>query len=623
MCGIFGYVGARTEAPQLVLAGLKKLEYRGYDSWGIASREHDVAADRLLVEKHVGKIGQATTSLPAAQAALGHTRWATHGGVTEANAHPHLDCHGRLAVIHNGIVENHAVLRRALQASGHTFKSQTDTEVVAHLLEEELQRVEANEATSQSDSAEVMGRAAEALATDGDCERLVQALMAVFRRLDGLSAISVLDPRSQCIAAAKNGSPLVLGWGTDGNFLASDSSALLEHTRRLTFLEDGQAALVTADGVAVYDAASGQRQADVRIWDITWQEEADGLEASGFPHYMAKEIAEQPAVLRRLAAESGAEAQRLADAIQQASTVHFVGCGSASHAARCGEYLFSRLASRQANCVVGSEFGYLADFLDQRSLVVGFSQSGETIDLLESMKSAQRRGARLAALVNVEGSSLYRLVDQPILLSAGPERCVLATKSFTAKLGIMLMAAYAARGRLDEGRALLEQAADEIQSYLTDGRVDQIKRLADRIAQSNHLYIIGRGSSYPMALEAALKVKEVSYIHAEGFAGGELKHGVIALIEPGTPCIVLAPNDETFSSIVSGAEEIKARGGYIIGISPFASDVWDEHIAVADVGEAASIVNAVPPQVLAYELALRRGLDPDKPRNLAKSVTVK
>jgi glucosamine--fructose-6-phosphate aminotransferase (isomerizing) len=602
MCGIFGYVGARDEAPQLVLAGLKKLEYRGYDSWGIAARQNGRGLARLLVEKHVGKIGQATTSLAGGQAALGHTRWATHGGVTESNAHPHLDCQGRLAVIHNGIIENHAELRHELLASGHTFQSQTDTEVVCHLLEDEL----------RSDNAD------EALA---GCERLVQALMHVFRRLEGLSAISVLDPQEQCIAAAKNGSPLVLGWGTDGNFLASDSSALLEHTRRLTFLEDGQAALLTDEHVAVYDVATGQPQADPRVWDITWQEEADTLD--GFPHYMAKEIHEQPLILRRLANQAAAEAQRLADEIQQASTVHFVGCGSAAHAARCGEYLFSRIASRQANCVVGSEFGYLADFLDRRSLVVGLSQSGETIDLLDSMKSAGRRGARLAALVNVEGSSLYRLVDHPILLSAGAERCVLATKSFTAKLGVLLMAAYAARGRLDEGQALLERAADEIQSFLSDGRVEQLRDLARRFGNAEHLYVIGRGPSYPMALEAALKIKEVSYIHAEGFAGGELKHGVIALVEEGTPCIVLAPNDETFRSIVSGAEEIKARGGHIIGISPIQSDVWDEHIEIADVGEAASIVNAVPPQVLAYELALHRGLDPDKPRNLAKSVTVK
>jgi glucosamine--fructose-6-phosphate aminotransferase (isomerizing) len=415
----------------------------------------------------------------------------------------------------------------------------------------------------------------------------------------------------------------VLGWGAegDGNYLASDSSALLAHTRRLTFVEDGQAALITGTGITLYDVASGLREPEPKVWDITWQQEIDSLD--GHPHYMVKEIHEQPSVLRRLAAERYAEAQGLAESIQRASTVHLVGCGSASNAARCGEYLFSRVASRQANCVVGSEFSYLADFLDERSLVVGLSQSGETIDLLDSMKSARRRGATLAALVNVEGSSLYRLVDEPILLSAGPERCVLATKSFTAKLGVLLMAAYAARGRLAAGRELLEDAAIEIQAFLADGRVEQVRTLARRIAHAEHLYVIGRGPSYPMALEAALKIKEVSYMHAEGFAGGELKHGVIALVDQGTPCIVLAPNDETFRAIVSGAEEIKARGGYIIGISPFSCDVWDEHIAVADVGEAASIVNAVPPQVLAYELALIRGLDPDKPRNLAKSVTVK
>ncbi len=646
MCGIFGYVGTREDAAQLVLAGLKKLEYRGYDSWGIAARQNGSPLATLLVEKHTGKIGQATTTLPGGRSALGHTRWATHGGVTQANAHPHLDCQGRLAVIHNGIIENHTALRRELLARGHVFKSQTDTEVVCHLLEEELRgEHEASSRTSapptppQSDGA-TLPRAQSATppredgvtSSRGDEtplrssgvlseEGLVQALMRVFRRLDGLSALSVLDPHQQCIAAAKNGSPLVLGWGDDGNYLASDSSALLEHTRRLTFLEDGQAALIGADFVKVYDAANFQIQKDVRIWDITWAEEVDTLD--GHPHYMTKEIHEQPLVLRRLAAERSTEAQGLADAIGQASTVHFVGCGSAANAARCGEYLFSRIASRQANCVVGSEFGYLADFLDERSLVVGLSQSGETIDLLESMKAARRRGAALAALVNVEGSSLYRLVDHPILLSAGPERCVLATKSFTAKLGVLLMAAYATQGRLDEGRALLERAADEIQSFLTDGRVDQLRALAARIATSEHLYVIGRGPSYPMALEAALKIKEVSYIHAEGFAGGELKHGVIALVGPGTPCVVLAPNDETFYSILSGAEEIKARGGYIIGISPSPSEVWDEHIQVADVGEAGSIVNAVPPQILAYELALQRGLDPDKPRNLAKSVTVK
>jgi glutamine---fructose-6-phosphate transaminase (isomerizing) len=598
VCGIFGYVGNRDEAPRLVLDGLKKLEYRGYDSWGIAARQNGNAPPHLRVEKHVGKIGQATTVLADSCAALGHTRWATHGGVTEQNAHPHLDCQARLAIIHNGIVENHAELKHDLVVHGHTFTSQTDTEVIAHLLEDELR---------ESDTS--------------DCEALVQSLMRVFRKLDGLSAIGVLDARDQCIAAVKNGSPLVLGWAQDGNYLASDSSALLEHTRRLTFLEDGEAALVAADGVRVYDVTTGEAQPQPRIWDIGWQQEVAELE--GYADFMSKEIHQQPAVLRRVAAERVEEAKRLAEEVVNASTVHLVGCGSAAHAARCGEYMFSRLAMRQANCVVGSEFSYLADFLDSRSLVVGLSQSGETIDLLDSVKAARRRGASLAALVNVEGSSLYRLVDHPILLSAGPERCVLATKSFTAKLAVLLMSVYAARGEPAEGVALVQAAADEIEALLSDERAEQLLALAQRFARSEHLYAIGRGPSYPMALEAALKIKEVSYIHAEGFPGGELKHGVIALIESGTPCLVIAPNDETFRAIVSGAEEIKARGGFIIGISPLESDVWDEHVCIADVGEASSIVTAVPPQLLAYYLARARGLDPDKPRNLAKSVTVK
>ncbi len=597
MCGIFGYVGARDDAPQMVLAGLKKLEYRGYDSWGIAARQNGAAPATIDMEKHVGKIGQADTRLVRSTAALGHTRWATHGGVTARNAHPHLDCHGQLAVIHNGIIENYEQLERELRERGHTFLSQTDSEVVAHLLEDEL-----------------------AGAAGGE-EALVQALMRVFRRLDGLSAISVLDPREQCLVAAKSGSPMVLGHGADGNFLASDSSALLEHTRRLTFLEDGQAALIRPNDVVVYDIASGARQADVRIWDITWAEERADL--AGYPDFMAKEIREQPAIIRRLSAERAGEAAALAEAIAAARTVHFVGCGTAANAAKTGEYLFSRIAKRQVSATAGSEFGYLKDFLDGGSLVVGFSQSGETIDLLDSMKSARDHGARLAALVNVEGSSLYRLVDRPILLGAGPERCVLATKSFTAKLGVLIMAAFAASGRLAEGRRVLERAADEIQVFLTDRRVGQMRAIAERIGDAQHLYVIGRGPSYPLALEAALKIKEVSYLHAEGFAAGELKHGVIALIEPGTPCLVLAPNDETFRTIVSGAQEIKARGGYIIGVSPNESDVWDEHVRVADVGEGAALVNAVPPQLLAYNLARLRGLDPDKPRNLAKSVTVK
>jgi glucosamine--fructose-6-phosphate aminotransferase (isomerizing) len=601
MCGIFGYVGLRNEAPELVLAGLKKLEYRGYDSWGIAARQNGSdAGGRLLVDKRTGKIGDATTRLAGGHAALGHTRWATHGGVSVANAHPHLDCQGRLAVIHNGIVENYDELKRELASGRHVFRSATDTEVISHLLEEDL--------------------------ADGDDEAagdaILRALMGVFRRLDGLNAVGVLDPRVGCMVAAKNGSPLVIGWGADGNYLASDSSALLDHTRRFTFLEDGQAALVSADAVAVYDIASGRRLTNVQTCVL----EARGRVASrdGHRDYMAKEIHEQPRVLRQLAAERRVDAQRLATVVGAAGATYLVGCGSAAHAARAGEYLFARLAERQVSAVVGSEFSALAEpFVNRRSLVVGLSQSGETIDLLDAVKAARARGARVAALVNAEGSSLSRLVQIPILLGAGPEQCVLATKSFTAKLGVLLMAACAARGDPGAGAALVERAADEIQAFLTDGRADRTRALAERLHRREHLYVIGRGPSYPLALEAALKIKEVSYIHAEGFAAGELKHGVIALIEQGTPCLVLAPRDETFRATLSSAQEIKARGGFIIGISPEASEVWDEHIMLADVGHAAALVNAVPPQVLAHQLAVLRGHDPDRPRNLAKSVTVR
>ncbi|MCC7371861.1 MAG: glutamine--fructose-6-phosphate transaminase (isomerizing) [Chloroflexi bacterium] len=592
MCGIFGYVGVRTDAPGLVLHGLKQLEYRGYDSWGIAVPRDGA----IMVEKRTGKIGQAQTTLPDSQIGLGHTRWATHGGVTDQNAHPHLDCHERLAIIHNGIVQNHRDLRRDLLDRGHTFRSETDTEVVAHLLEEEVgQRGESPDA-------------------------LVQAVMSTFRRLDGLNAIAALDVKSGCLAAAKSGSPLTLGWAEGGMLLASDYAALLEHTRRMTFLDENQAALLTPDGIAVYDVASGQ-VLPPNVTEVEWSAEA--AELHGFPDFMSKEIHEQPHVLRRIAREKVADAERLAALIKSADETHLVGCGTAAHAAMAGQYLLARVAGHRSFYANGSEFGYLEKFLGPGALALALSQSGETIDVIDSVRGAKERGATLAAIVNVQGSTLYRLSDDAVFLGAGPERCVLATKSFTAKLAVLLLTAYAMEGRVEEAARLLERAATEIEAMLSDSRRDLVRQIAEEVYLREHMYIIGRGPSYPMALEAALKVKEVSYVHAEGFAGGELKHGVIALIEPGTPCLVLAPNDETHDDILSGAMEVKARGGKIIGIGPKHDEAFDFHIPVADLGEASGIVQAVPAQLLGYYLALLRGHDPDKPRNLAKSVTVK
>jgi glutamine---fructose-6-phosphate transaminase (isomerizing) len=425
---------------------------------------------------------------------------------------------------------------------------------------------------------------------------------------------------SGCLAAAKSGSPMTLGWAPDGMLLASDYAALLEHTRRMTFLDESQAALLTPDGIAVFDVQSGERITPT-ITEVEWSAEQADLQ--GFPDFMSKEIHEQPHVLRRIARERREDAERLAGLIRDAAETHLVGCGTAAHAAMAGQYLLARVAGRRTFYANGSEFGYLEKFLGPGSLAIALSQSGETIDVIDSVKSAKARGAALAAICNVEGSTLYRLSDHAVLLGAGPERCVLATKSFTAKLAVLLLTAYALEGRVDEAAALLEQAATEIEAMLSDWRRDYIRKIAEEIYLQEHLYVIGRGPSYPMALEAALKVKEVSYVHAEGFAGGELKHGVIALIEPGTPCLVLAPNDETHDDILSGAMEVKARGGTIIGIGPNYDEAFDFHIPIADLGEASGIVQAVPAQLLGYYLALLRGHDPDKPRNLAKSVTVK
>jgi glucosamine--fructose-6-phosphate aminotransferase (isomerizing) len=378
--------------------------------------------------------------------------------------------------------------------------------------------------------------------------------------------------------------------------------------------------LITSDSIRIFDVDTSEELAP-EIIEVEWEAEATDL--VGYPDFMTKEIHEQPSVLRRIADGWEDHTATLAKMIRDSRGTYFVGCGTASHAAIAAQYLFARVAGRHVNYANGSEFSYMEDFIEDGSLVVALSQSGETIDVIDSLKAAKQRGAQIGSLVNVEGSTLWRMSDYAVPLGAGPERCVLATKTFTAKLAILLLTAYALNGRPEVGSAQIRRAADEIELMLQDERRNMIRQIADQIYTREHLFVIGRGPSYPLALEAALKVKEVSYVHAEGFAGGELKHGVIALIEEGTPCIVLAPRDETYDDIISGAMEVKARGALIIGVSPQPNEAFDYHIPVADVGPATAIVNAVPAQLLGYYLALLRGHDPDKPRNLAKSVTVK
>ncbi len=595
MCGIFGYVGCAettVDVPGMTLAALKRLEYRGYDSWGIAVRN----GVGLAVEKHVGKIGLAETTLPMSTIGFGHTRWATHGGVTEPNAHPHQDESRRIALIHNGIVENYIMLKAGLIARGHTFRSDTDTEVIVHLVEEAL----AHRDNPESD--------------------LTWAVRYAFRQLAGLNAVIVMQVDRQELVAVKNVSPLIVGISDDATYIASDVVALLEYTDRIVYLDDRQVATMTPGTVLLSNLDSGA-PIEVHEERVTWRPDDAGV--GDYPNFMSKEMAEQSAIIARLADDHAALAQDLADRITLSFGTFLLGCGTASYAALSGTYLFSRIAQRHINFILGSEFKYHEHFITPRSLVIALSQSGETADIIEGVNAARARGAQIGALVNVPGSSLARIADVVVPLNAGPEQCVLSTKAYTAKVAILLLTAYALAGKLEEGQALLRRAAVAVDEALNGECAETVRAVAARIVGKDHLYVIGRGLAYPTALESALKIKEVSYMHAEGFAGGELKHGVIALIEEDTPCLVFAPMDETRADILSGAMEMRARGGFIIGVSPEPDEAFHVHIPVADVGDASPLVNVIPAQLLGYHLALLRGFDPDKPRNLAKSVTVK
>ncbi len=592
MCGIFGYIGTKKDAPMMVFEGLKLLEYRGYDSWGIATKN---SSGELKVEKYTGKIAENEKNIQIVKLpsnmAIGHTRWATHGGVTVTNAHPHFDCNKQLALIHNGIIENYVELRDELLEKGHKFISETDTEVAVHLIEENIKN-----------------------------EGFASAVRDSFNRMKGLNAIVVMNAASQEIITAKNGSPIVIGKDSTGLYIASDASGIIKHTRDVLFLEDNQMAIL-GKTLKVIKLPEGE-PITPEFRTIEWKFEESTL--GDYPHYLLKEIHEQPRVLRNIALSYADETKRFANLIEKAFGTFMLGCGTASYAALSGTYLFSKIAKKHVNFAVASEFNYLEDYLTSESLLIPISQSGETIDVVECVGNAKKHGARIAAIVNVLGSTLYRQADSSVLLGAGPERAVIATKSFIAMISVLLLTAYTLADKQKEGMKLLEQTADDIDAILKPSYVEQVVKLAENLKNKDHVFIIGRGLSYATSLEGALKLKETCYIHAEGFAGGELKHGVIALIEPGTPCIVFAPDDETYDAIISNAQEVKARGGYIIGIGPKKHIVFDTFLQTADAKEATMIPQVVIAQLLAYHLALKKGIkDPDKPRNLAKSVTVK
>lgn len=551
----------------------------------------------------LGKL-ETQPSIFNSQLAIGHARWATHGGVTQVNAHPHLNCTKTISVVHNGIVENFEELKIDLIRKGHKFISDTDTEVIPHLIEEYLKK----EARPSSLHLEVSERG------------FASSVRDAFNKLKGLNAIVVASAKSSEIIAAKSGSPLVVGIGENELYIASDAAGIVKHTKKVLFIEDNQMVILgkTLRLLALPKGNELEAEYDKLTW--TFEESDRGK----FKHFILKEIYEQPKVIENIAMNYSKEIEALAGIIDKAIGTFMPGCGTASYAALAGTYLFSRIAKKHINFSIGSEFKYMEDYLTPESLVIAISQSGETIDVVEPVGKAKNKGSKIAAIVNFLGSTLFRQADYKILLGAGPEKAVVGTKSFIAMVSTLLLTAYAAVGKQVIAKDLLIKSIASVKKILKDDYIKEIEKVAGVLKNKEHIYIIGRGLSYAAALEASLKIKETSYVHAEGFAGGELKHGVISLIEKGTPCIVIAPNDETFDNIISNAQEVKARNGLIIGVGPKKDNVFDYFLETQDVGDATIIPQVVISQLLGYHLALKKGIkDPDKPRNLAKSVTVK
>ncbi len=607
MCGIIGYIGPR-EATPLLIEGLRRMEYRGYDSAGVALWD----GEAIEVRRAAGKIAKLDAAIAAdpvdGMVGIGHTRWATHGAPNERNAHPHLSADGSVAVVHNGIIENASVLRGALQDLGYVFRSDTDTEVIAHLVQELF---------------------------DGSLE---EAVIHALRKIEGTYGIAVISSRDPGkIVAARKGSPLLIGVGNGENFLASDASAILAHTRQVVYLDDGDVAVIERDSYRVIDlnAMPLPRDVDRIDWDLA------EIERGGYAHFMLKEIFEQPQSVEntmrgRLMLEDGTAKlgglNLSHEDLLRIDNIIITACGTSWHSALIGELLIEELARIPVEVEYASEFRYRNPIVTERTLCIVMSQSGETADTLAAMREAKRRGARTLGLVNVVGSTIAREDDGGVYLHAGPEIGVASTKAFTSQVvALALFTLKLARKRdlsVVRGREIaqaLHALPAQIQEVLD--RAPAVEAIAERFKDATNFLYLGRGFNFPAALEGALKLKEISYIHAEGYPAAEMKHGPIALIDEHMPVVFIAPHDAVFDKIVSNIQEVKARSGTTIVITsrdePALRGLIDHEIRIPETLDMLMpILASVPLQLLAYYIAVKRGAHVDQPRNLAKSVTV-
>lgn len=608
MCGIVGYVGERPAA-DFLLEGLSKLEYRGYDSAGIAVYD----GDHIRVEKSVGRLAalrdKLKDNMPQGCIGIGHTRWATHGRPSDKNAHPHTDCTGDFVVVHNGIIENYLTLKEELIEKGHVFNSDTDTEVVPHLLEEVY---------------------------NGD---FVASVREVLRRIEGsYSLVFMCKDHPEELICTKQDNPLVIGLGEGENFIASDIPALIQHTRRTYILADGELAVVKKDSISITNRDG--EPITKKVFEVNWNAEA--AEKGGYEHFMLKEINEQPKAVRdtmsqRIAKDGRSivmdELKWNTEYLKSFNKIYIVACGTAYHAGLVGKYYIERMVRTLVEVDVASEFRYRDPIIDDKTMLIVVSQSGETSDTLAALKEANRKGAHTLAITNVVGSSIAREADQVLYTWAGPEIAVASTKAYTTQLILFFMLAlYMAeiKGTMSEDEiarlvGLLQKVPAQIGETLSD--VDPIKTFAKQYGFNEDVFYIGRSLDYDVALEGALKLKEISYIHAEAYAAGELKHGTLALIVEGVPVIALATQKSVYEKTLSNIKEVKARDAIVIGIAAAGDEELEKYvdhvIYVPETDELLiPILTVVPLQLLAYYAAITRGCDVDKPRNLAKSVTV-
>jgi len=608
MCGIVGYVGNKNALP-ILIEGLRRLEYRGYDSVGIAI----IPKDKIVIKKCKGKIKNleellGSKDISESHIGISHNRWATHGAPTNINAHPHQDCSGDIAVVHNGIIENFSELKKQLIEEGHKFKSQTDTEVISHLVEKYY----------------------------NGCLR--EAVLKTIKDLKGSFALGVISKKEpDRIVAARKESPLIVGIGEGENFIASDVPAILKYTKKVIYLEDGEIAVLTKDNVTIFDSDGSQRRKNIDV--IKWT--LDSAQKGGFPHFMLKEIHEQPKVLKQIISsriigdsEFNLEGINIPDMdIKAISDIIIVACGTAYHAGLVGKYVLEKFTKIPVSIDLSSEFRYRDPIVNKNTLVIAISQSGETADTLAAVKEAKQKGAKILSVCNVVGSSLARVSDGVLYTYAGPEIGVASTKAYTAQLAVLYtLAFYIAdkKGLLksDLKKSLLEEFKNVpgvIENIL--GKKNRIQKIAAKHLNFGSFLYLGRNLNFPTALEGALKLKEISYIPAEGYAAGEMKHGPIALIDEYRAVVCIAPESFVYEKMVSNIEEIRARKGKVIAIATEGDkgieNFTKEIIYIPRIDEIFSpIVTVVPLQLLAYYIAVKRGCDVDQPRNLAKSVTV-